>query len=124
MHPVKSPLLFVLFAALTAFSCSDRAVGSADKPASASVGSSGGTVTTSGGTAISIPAGALESPVTIGITPVEQAVPGITKLSQVYRFTPAGQTFAKPATVSIKLNTATGKAPLLYWTKKGRRKPV
>jgi hypothetical protein len=104
-------------AILFSFSCSSG--GSSDKAASATVPVTGGTVSTPGGTAIEVPDGALGAAATIGITPVDLNPAGVTRLSNAYRFTPSGQTFAKPVTVRIKVTESIKGTPLLFWSKEG-----
>ncbi|MFA6034864.1 MAG: hypothetical protein WC889_18335, partial [Myxococcota bacterium] len=117
-HKTVSEIL-ALSALLVFTACSARITDTGDRPASASVPPSGGTVKTPGGTAITIPSGAVDSAVTIGIAPADASPSGVTKLSQAYRFTPAGQVFEKPVTVQIKVSTATKSTPLLFWSKLG-----
>jgi hypothetical protein len=46
------------------------------------------------------------------------AVSGFSLLSPVYRFEPAGLTFARPVTVTLPFAAAQGIAPLLFWSRR------
>jgi hypothetical protein len=85
---------------------------------SASVGPSGGTVRIHG-LAIEVPAGALSTPATIGVTVDPAGPPGsYTALSPLFRFTPDGLTFARPATVTF-VAAANVPAGRVFWSTSG-----
>jgi hypothetical protein len=67
---------------------------------SKTIGPEGGTIASADGRVLlSIPAGALSSSTTISIEPITSTTPG--GLGNAYRFSPDGQQFKKPATLSI-----------------------
>jgi len=68
--------------------------------ASATIGPAGGTLSTPDGQiTLTIPAGALDAPVTIGIEPVTNLAHGGT--GTAYRLTPDGQVFSAPVTITF-----------------------
>lgn len=68
--------------------------------ASATIGAAGGSVSTPDGKiALTIPAGALASDTVISIQPLTNMAHG--KIGAAYRFTPKGQTFLKPVTLTF-----------------------
>lgn len=68
------------------------------------------------GLRLEVPADALTEATTITITTVTGEDPaGFTLLSAVYRFEPAGLTFATPVTVTIPLITS-GTEPAVFWS--------
>jgi photosystem II stability/assembly factor-like uncharacterized protein len=102
----------LLAATLTGCSSSDPA---APPPtsASATVGTAGGQVSLPDGAAITVPAGALGSPVQVGLARDATGAPpllaGFTALSDVYQFTPHGTAFDLP--VSLALPFDAGRLP-------------
>ena len=84
--------------------------------ASATVGASGGALTL-GDLDLVIPPGALESDVEITVTVTSEAVPGsFTGFSPVYRFEPAGTTFAAPVEVRLPFAGDADTASI-FWTR-------
>ncbi len=70
------------------------------------IGASGGTVATSDSSAsLSVPAGALASDTSIGVTPATGS-PGPGAVGQVYDLSPDGQTFQQPVTLTLHYNPA------------------
>jgi hypothetical protein len=70
-------------------------------PASASIGAAGGTLTSGDGQLVlTVPAGALTTTTTIGITAITNTTPS--PAGYGYRFTPDGLQFAKPVTLALK----------------------
>lgn len=104
--------------ALAQPSCSSSESGSDDganrpgEPASERVGPTGGVVTASGAS-VDIPGGALGQEVEIEVSTVDlsalAALPmGAEPISDAFAFTPHGQTFDSPVTISIPLTSTTG----------------
>jgi hypothetical protein len=91
--------------------------GSSGPPsASISVGPTGGTIQ-AGGARLTVPAGALSAPVTltVAVDTASQVPTGVTGQSVVYRFGPAGTTFAVPATVAISVLPNVSSS-VVYWS--------
>ena len=82
---------------------------------SGTVGPSGGTVVLSGGPTLVVPAGALSATTTITIQATGQNGPSG---GPVYEFSPAGTTFAPPATVQLPVPSGVAN-PRIYWTQVG-----
>jgi hypothetical protein len=103
-----------LLAVLFSFSCSD------DEPPReptkvAAIGPEGGALSL-GGATLTVPAGALDSAVQIAITQTTLLPPsGYRGASPVYRFSPEGLVFKKPATVEIQIEGPADGVGLL-WT--------
>lgn len=108
-------LLPLLALSLTA-ACTAQAP-TADNPLQLVVGPDGGSLT-SDGLKMEVPAGAVDSSVTLTAFPTDRAINGVTTASQTWTFGPEGQVFNTPITVSIAF---TGKhdAATLWWTKQG-----
>jgi uncharacterized delta-60 repeat protein len=90
-------------------------------PVTAVIGSAGGTLSTSSGAKVVIPPGALSGNITIGIEQTSVGSPalpgGFTTVGQMFAFTPHGQTFAAPVTITLPFNPASvpaGGTPELY----------
>ena len=90
-------------------------------PVSAVIGAAGGTLSTSSGATVVIPPGALSGNVTIGIEQSSVGAPplpgGFTTVGQMFAFTPHGQNFAAPVTITLPFNPASvpaGSTPQLY----------
>ncbi len=70
------------------------------------------------GTTLQIPAGALPSSEMITITSTTQAPPvGVTNLSPIYQFGPAGLVFASPVTVKLSFSGNVAQ-PIIVWSTK------
>jgi hypothetical protein len=81
-----------------------------------SIGSAGGTVSCSGAS-LTVPAGALAAPVSIQITATGSTAPtGYTGYSPIFRFEPAGTTFAVPVRVSLPFTGDASRATL-FWSR-------
>ena len=84
------------------FGCGDE---SAEGPASgtATIGPAGGVLSsTDGKVELTFPEGAVAGDVTVIITLEEQDVSGVNPITPVYRFEPAGTTFAVPVKVRFR----------------------
>lgn len=78
------------------------------------VGATGGQIIGPNGVSLTIPAGALAENVTIEITEIEIQAPfGTQAVSGFYQFTPSGQQFDMPVTVTIPTNNPHA---AIYWT--------
>lgn len=90
---------------------------SADNPLTLLVGPAGGSVQADG-IQIDVPAGAVDSEVTITAFPKTRAIDGLTTASSTWSFGPEGQTFNTPISVSLAY---AGEAthPTVWWTKEG-----
>jgi uncharacterized delta-60 repeat protein len=90
-------------------------------PVTAIIGAAGGTLSISSGAKVVIPPGALSTDITIGIEQTGVGAPplpgGFTIVGQMFAFTPHGQTFAAPVTITLPFNPASvpaGGTPELY----------
>jgi uncharacterized delta-60 repeat protein len=90
-------------------------------PITAIIGAAGGTLSTSSGATVVIPPGALTGDITIGIEQSSLGAPplpgGFTTVGQMFAFTPHGQSFAAPVTITLPFNPASvpaGSTPELY----------
>jgi uncharacterized delta-60 repeat protein len=90
-------------------------------PVTAIIGAAGGTLSTSSGAKVVIPPGALVGDITIGIEQTSAGSPalptGFATVGQMFAFTPHGQTFAVPVTITLPFNPAlvpAGGTPQLY----------
>jgi uncharacterized delta-60 repeat protein len=90
-------------------------------PVTAIIGAAGGTLSTSSGAKVVIPPGALSGDITIGIEQTGVGAPplpgGFTTVGQMFAFTPHGQNFAAPVTITLPFNPASvpaGGTPELY----------
>ena len=80
--------------------------------------STGGTVTVEGVT-LTIPQGALSTATDITITKTTDPLPaGYEAYSPLYRFEPAGATFAQPVTVSLPFQ-GDAKLATIFWSRAG-----
>jgi len=103
------------------FGCGDE---SAEGPASgtATIGPAGGVLSsTDGKVELTFPEGAVAGDVTVIITLEEQDVSGVNPITPVYRFEPAGTTFAVPVKVRFRYEedargAAAAQALAVYWT--------
>lgn len=82
--------------------------------ASSRIGPAGGVVSVNGVT-LTIPPGALDAETDIGIESGAPAPSGYTALSPVFRFTPDGLVFKKPANVAIDFQGGSG-SPTVFWS--------
>ena len=93
------------------------------------VGAAGGTVSGPNGAQVVIPAGALAANTAIAVTlvaPVAALPAGNATVGPVYAFTPHGQTFAQPVTITVPVDPAqvpAGTAVKLYKTMNGAAGP-
>ncbi len=99
--------------------CDDSSDADAPTPdagmAGGTIGPEGGSLT-AGGAQLTVPAGALAEATALTVSETAAAPVGPwQRLSPVYRFGPAGTTFAAPVTVRIAF-TGGGGAPTLFWT--------
>ena len=98
-------------------------------PPATIVGAAGGTVTGPNGAQVVIPAGALAANTAIAVTlvaPVAALPAGNATVGPVYAFTPHGQTFAQPVTITVPVDPAqvpAGTAVKLYKTMNGAAGP-
>jgi len=91
------------------------------------VDNQGGTFTTSVGVALVLPAGAINSPTTLVIQPVAEALAptlptGTAKVGKVFRFEPHGVTFNSPVTVKVPYDPGlipSGAVPALFKAQPG-----
>ena len=90
---------------------------SADNPLTLLVGPAGGSVQADG-IQIDVPAGAVDSEVTITAFPKTRTIDGLATASSTWSFGPEGQTFNTPISVSLAYS---GEAshPTVWWTKEG-----
>jgi hypothetical protein len=78
------------------------------------IGADGGTVTT-GGAVLTVPAGALDAEVEIGIATTDDADPdGFVSASPIFRFTPEGLVFSVPVDVAIDFTGAADGIGLIW----------
>jgi hypothetical protein len=83
---------------------------------SADVGPAGGTIAACG-SVIAIPPGSLTATTTVTLSCDPTAtVPGFALASPLYRFEPAGLTFARPATVTLAF-AGSPASPAIYWSR-------
>jgi len=109
-------------AAVIALGCGTRATEREARPlpmpgesARALVGPEGGAIEL-GDATVAIPAGALAEEVEVVVTVVPDAAPSaFAAYSPIYRFGPAGQTFASPATVTLPFRGGAETATI-FWT--------
>lgn len=92
---------------------SDEETPAGPASASAKIGPSGGVVSVAGAT-LTIPPGALDAETDIGIETGAPAPVGYTTFSPVFRFSPDGLVFKKPASVAIDFQGASG-SPSVHW---------
>lgn len=111
MRPILLLLPFTLASACTAAKID------ANNPLTLRVGPDGGSVT-SDGLKMDVPAGALDSVVTLTAYPKDRMIDGVTTASQIWSFGPDGQTFNTPITVSFAYSDQ-HKATTVWWTKEG-----
>ncbi len=94
--------------------CGSEETGAPAAAASSKIGPAGGVVSADGVT-LTIPPGALDAETDIGIQSGAPAPPGYTALSPVFRFTPDGLVFKKPASVAIAFQGGSG-SPSVFWS--------
>jgi|GEM_PF-2146633 len=95
---------------------------------SATIGPEGGVVQGPDGVQVTVPAGALEAPVTLRIARDDSGAPGLPadaqRLSPVYAFTPHGQQFALPVEIRLPIDFAAlpaGKSPPILMSQPGEQ---
>ncbi len=86
-------------------------------PAMPTIGGSGGTLAVAGAR-LTIPGGALNAalPITMSVT-LDPTPAGYTAFSPLFRFEPAGTTFAKPVTVSIPFKPPASGTIAIFWSR-------
>jgi hypothetical protein len=89
----------------------------ANNPLTLRVGPDGGSVV-SDGLKIDVPAGAVDSKITLTAYPKDRVIDGVTTESQIWSFGPDGQKFNTPITVSFAYN-GQNDAATIWWTKEG-----
>jgi alpha-tubulin suppressor-like RCC1 family protein len=99
-------------------------------PLAATVGPAGGTVRAAGGAQVVVPAGALSVPVPVVVAaitaPTAMPPATLTRVGPLFSFTPHGQTFAVPVTITVPFDPAlipAGGEVRLYKTANGAAGP-
>ncbi len=115
MSPSQRRVLVCLSVLAPLAGCGDDTPVPTEADAAAGIGPAGGTVFAPGLT-LTVPPGALAAPTTITVTRADVPVPpGYVGYSPVWRFAPAGLTFAVPATVQVTFAGDASRAAL-YWS--------
>jgi hypothetical protein len=98
-------------------------VGGCSSSGSTKIGSAGGTVSGAGGAAVTVPPGALSADTSLAIDAVTSGYPALPSGAQpqgsVLAFTPHGQTFAVPVTITVPFSGTQAQSPQLMSAQPG-----
>jgi alpha-tubulin suppressor-like RCC1 family protein len=122
---------FLTLASIALAACgSDDGGPPAAPPPVATVGPAGGTVSAPGGAQVVVPAGALSAQVPVAVTaisaPSTMPPATLTRVGPLFAFTPHGQTFAVPVTITVPFDPSlvpAGGTVRLYKTANGAAGP-